>query len=604
VCRAPARPSVGWILACGLIFTAELPAAVPPYPHSELITAASWDLSAVRALRKAQGSDLWPLAWAADGNLYGAWGDGGGFEGNDLIGRVSLGWARITGTPVIGENASYSGTNVWGDAPQYAQNRATFGGKIDDLFSLGGVLYGHGGLWTKANCGCPDPTRKSGANLSQHNLVWSEDLGRSWQIASWSAASDPGSSLQYGRDYAGAKDPAHVYFYYQRDVNRDPGHIYLRRVASNQLLINPDSPGHYEYLSAFDAGVPVWSTTAAAAIPVFDDPAVPTGVYSGASVVYDRGLDRYLLATMHGDQTGQMGFFEAPTPWGPWATVAYYDDWGGFNESAGSGNGLQFPSKWISPDGTTLWAVFSGVDNGFDSFNVAKLTLSTRVPTSSLAGRWDFDEGAGHIAHDSSGFGHSGRLLNGVEWTHGRRGTALDFHEGREAVLVGAAGNLANLHRRGLTVMAWIKPRSEGVSGRIVDKDGNDVGWFLKLTGTGLQFVADQFKQAPLLRNSATPLSLDMWQQIAVTWDGSSSGAGAHLYINGTASDGSFVDGVGEVGDDSATALTIGNRYPGLDRGFDGLIQDVRVFDHALSAADLSRDYLASSKTRGPPSPP
>ena len=72
--------------------------------------------------------------------------------------------------------------------------------------------------------------------------------------------------------------------------------------------------------------------------------------------------------------TGQIGLFESTTPWGPWATIAYYDNWGGFNESAGAGNGMYFPSKWISSDGQSLWAVFSGL-GAFDSFNVAKAVL-------------------------------------------------------------------------------------------------------------------------------------------------------------------------------------------------------------------------------------
>src|SRR5471030_1243997 len=50
-----------------------------PYPRSRLIEAVSWDFSTIESHRKALGSDLWPCAWAADGNLYCAWGDGGGF---------------------------------------------------------------------------------------------------------------------------------------------------------------------------------------------------------------------------------------------------------------------------------------------------------------------------------------------------------------------------------------------------------------------------------------------------------------------------------------------------------------------------------------------
>ena len=82
-------------------------AATAPYPHSQVITGVSWDFSTIPTLRKAPGSDIWPLAWAADGNLYGAWGDGGGFDGDsNNIGRVSLGFAASAVT-VRGNPASW-----------------------------------------------------------------------------------------------------------------------------------------------------------------------------------------------------------------------------------------------------------------------------------------------------------------------------------------------------------------------------------------------------------------------------------------------------------------------------------------------------------------
>src|SRR5581483_1013608 len=184
-------------------------AANARYPASTVVTAASWDLSSVGTLRQAPGSDLWPVTWGADGNVYSAWGDGGGFEGTDQIGRVSLGFASVSGAPITGNPGSFAGTNLWG-APGYAENPATFGGKIDELISIGGVLYGQGGLWTAANCNCSDPTMKAGSAPAR-TLTWSADLGRTWQVAPWTTARNLGTFLQYGADYQGAWDAAHVY---------------------------------------------------------------------------------------------------------------------------------------------------------------------------------------------------------------------------------------------------------------------------------------------------------------------------------------------------------------------------------------------------------
>jgi hypothetical protein len=374
------------LLSCACLAVSALATAhVPPYPYSRTITGMTWNLSSVLTLRKAVGSDLWPLTWAADGNLYGAWGDGGGFDGTEqskATGRASLGFARINGIPEVGRPDSYWGQNIWGQAPKFAEYQATFGGKVVDLISVGGVLYAQGGLWTAANCNCPDPTLKNNDNPVR-TLTWSSDLGRSWHIAPWTRSTDLGSSLQFGANYAGAWDPAHIYWYYQGDVNVDATHLYLRRAAVDRITLNPATLGQLEYFAGIDSvGNPLWSIYAANAVAVFADDNIPPGVYANQSIVYNAPLGRYLVTTFHGDGAGQLGFFEGLNPWGPWSTIAYYEDWGGFNQRAGEGNGLSLPSKWISADGKTLWGVFSGQDKGpngpddFDSFNLAQASLS------------------------------------------------------------------------------------------------------------------------------------------------------------------------------------------------------------------------------------
>jgi hypothetical protein len=97
-------------------------------------------------------------------------------------------------------------------------------------------------------------------------------------------------------------------------------------------------------------------------------------------VVYDAGLRR-LIASVQSRSVGETGLFDAPEPWGPWTTIAYYQNWGGYG--ARESLGIDFPTKWISQDGTTLWGVFSGGrlgqnDDLLDSFNLVKLTLLLR----------------------------------------------------------------------------------------------------------------------------------------------------------------------------------------------------------------------------------
>jgi hypothetical protein len=381
------KAAIGWLSVLTLSACTALPVRhapdepggpAPPYPYSRYITHVAWDFSGLASLRKAHGSDIWPCTWASDGDLYCAWGDGGGFDGDsDTVGRVSLGFARVSGTPSLQDPTSFTGRNVWGDAPRYAQEQATFGGKVHSMISVGGVLYAYGGLWTGERT--PDPTHHSGSGPVR-TLLWSADLGRSWQRVPWTYEM-LGSFLNFGQDNAGARD-SFVYIHYCRPG--DDNNVYLMRVPETDLTADPNATGVYQYLTGVDKhGDPVsWSFNEADARPVFTD---PSG--AAAEVIYDAPIGRYLLTSGHNvqrtmatDSAGKVGLFEGRHPWGPWSTVGYYDNWGDLGpDSFGDYLGLRFPLKWVSADGRTLWAVFSSLHQ-YDSFNLVRATLTVRHP--------------------------------------------------------------------------------------------------------------------------------------------------------------------------------------------------------------------------------
>ncbi|HUR57532.1 MAG TPA: DUF4185 domain-containing protein, partial [Opitutaceae bacterium] len=290
-----------------------------PYPPSPVIARAEFDFTTHRRL--APGSDNWPTTWAADGNLYSAWGDGGGFGGTNSNGRVTLGVARIEG-----DAGNYTGKNVWGGfAPEHP---ATFGGKSYGILSVDGVLY----LWVAPQ---PNP------HLATSRIAASRDRGATWQPADWAFAFADGLTiptfLNFGRDYAGARDE-YVYSYHIEpawgpgpatkttahtfDVHQ-PGRIHLSRVPKRAIL----ERGKHEFFAGKNAaGEPIWSEEVSRKRPVFED---RNGVGWNVSVSYNAGLRRYLLATEHSEShAGKLGLFDAPEPWGPWTTVAYEEKWG------------------------------------------------------------------------------------------------------------------------------------------------------------------------------------------------------------------------------------------------------------------------------------
>ena len=328
-----------------------------PYPPSPLIEGITWHSDTHRT--DAGGSDLWPTTWAADGHVYTSWGDGAGY-GSDFPDeggrdRVSLGFARIEGFPPD----NWFGVNINGG--KRAEKPASFPkkGKCGGMLSAGGTLY----AWLNLQDGT-----WPGVNQA---LVWSEDKAVTWTRAPWVWPKGRDNFkaqtfLQSGRNYKGPRDD-HIYVYGRNETDWGQGkHGYLARVHRRRI----GDRDAYRFFTGIDAaGRARWDADVSMRQPHFSD---PRGVES-VNVVYNRALKRYILTCHRGGQ-GTLGIFDGLEPWGPWTTVAYYDNW---LKLKGKGKArdmlfVSIPAKWISPDGRTLWFIYTG---GLDSFNMIKGTL-------------------------------------------------------------------------------------------------------------------------------------------------------------------------------------------------------------------------------------
>jgi hypothetical protein len=65
-----------------------------------------------------------------------------------------------------------------------------------------------------------------------------------------------------------------------------------------------------------------------------------------------------------------LGIFDAPEPWGPWTTVAYYDDW---HVPSGKGSTFfyVFSNKWMSLDGLDFVMIWTGTRD-HDAWNTVE----------------------------------------------------------------------------------------------------------------------------------------------------------------------------------------------------------------------------------------
>jgi CubicO group peptidase (beta-lactamase class C family) len=312
-----------------------------PFPPSPVIREIHWAPKDA-IVRKARGSDTWPLTWADDDALYTAFGDGQGFE-PPIPEKLSLGFARVVGPP-----GDFNGINIRSATGERKGDGAS-GLKASGMLMVGGVLY----LWVR--------------NAGNSQLAWSSDHARTWTWSDWRFETSFGcpTFLNFGKDYAGARDD-YVYIYSpdgDRAYRAADGMV-LARVPKDRIT----ERGSYEFFQGMSpAGVPLWTRDIAERSAVFHDSG---GCYRSA-ISYDAGLKRYLWCqTLPGGDArfrGGFGVYDAPEPWGPWTTVYFTETW-----DVGPGETSSFPTKWMSGDGKTIHLVFSGDD----CFSVRRATLS------------------------------------------------------------------------------------------------------------------------------------------------------------------------------------------------------------------------------------
>lgn len=220
--------------------------------------------------------------------------------------------------------------------------------------------------------------------------------------------------------------------------------------------------------------------------------------------------------------------------------------------------------------------------------------------TSDLIGRWTLNDTDGTAIDTGSG-SNDGSMQNGLTGashsTMGRVGNAIDFEfDNSHFINLGSAGSLDNLDP--VTITAWINPEAlNGTTPTIFSSDGgaNGDGYSLRLSSTGaLEFFADFNGGSDLTVNSTTTLTMGEWYHVAVTWDASVTATNVRLYLNGSqVGYNTQTDGVGTL-DDSANNKRIGNHVSDVNH-FDGIIDDVRLYERELEATDIKAIYDANT---------
>ena len=207
---------------------------------------------------------------------------------------------------------------------------------------------------------------------------------------------------------------------------------------------------------------------------------------------------------------------------------------------------------------------------------------------------WTLDEGVGTNVADSSTNGRNGAFSGSPNWiTNGALAGALQFSGTNDCVRQSAGSNTLN-GLKAFTVALWVKTPATNVSQGFLTAD--DAG-----TNATFNFATHAFASCGNFTNvveatvptthgtvhrasASNALKPGVWQHVALTW---TNGEAPKLYLNGQLDqpNSGFIAASGAL--TNCPQFIIGKGALDSPASWSGGIDDVRVFDTALSAEEI-----------------
>ncbi|MCJ7778105.1 MAG: LamG domain-containing protein, partial [Sedimentisphaerales bacterium] len=224
---------------------------------------------------------------------------------------------------------------------------------------------------------------------------------------------------------------------------------------------------------------------------------------------------------------------------------------------------------------------------------LALCSVASAIEVNDPIAHWKFDEGAGTIAYDSAG-DNDGNLVNGPIWTTGQINGALSFDGVNDYVDVGDKDNLDFGAAASFSIAAWVNSNTDTyidtaiVSKRPVDAGGTfREGYVFKIYADTLDFSIEDTSRNRSRAVGVTPIRDNQWHHVAAVRDTAQDKL--YLYLEGV------LDATPVIDTTTGTLATsrtfeIG-RLPYYPDYFDGMIDDVRVYDRGLSAEEIWQLY-------------
>ncbi len=212
------------------------------------------------------------------------------------------------------------------------------------------------------------------------------------------------------------------------------------------------------------------------------------------------------------------------------------------------------------------------------------------------------NDASGSTASDSSGNGNSGTITGTPTWTTGPNSNgALSFDGSTNFITVANASNFNFERTDKFSFTGWIKWNASATGSiYVLEKEGltgNEPGYEIHVDADNFKLIASLIDSTGATIQTTTAVSSltpTTWHFIAVTYDGSSSGAGLKIYID-TAS---AVTGTSTISNSIVNTIpvTIGKVSAFSSNFFWGIMDDARIYNVELASGDVSTIYTAGAQ--------
>lgn len=182
----------------------------------------------------------------------------------------------------------------------------------------------------------------------------------------------------------------------------------------------------------------------------------------------------------------------------------------------------------------------------------------------------------------------------------GKVGQAFIFNGSTKYISLGTSDSIGLLNNTAFSVVVWIYPRTlgQGNLGRVLfrrNSTGTGTGINLNMQATNnIEFSIDGGTKFDISTSDNT-IPFYTWKHVAVSYDGSDVAANTHIYLNGVETTYKVqANGVTQ-GATTGQPSYIGIRGD-IARAFDGYIDDVHVYNRALSGGEISQLYRQGAR--------